>query len=96
MTRLLVIAAHPDAETAGAASLLTTLPDEAGCAGMAVSPWDGGAAGADAVARSGAVCGARAGSAQPANRAAASARSGARRLRMVTRLSTRDGAAMFP
>ena len=27
MTRLLVIAAHPDAETAGAASLLTTLPD---------------------------------------------------------------------
>jgi LmbE family N-acetylglucosaminyl deacetylase len=27
MARLLVIAAHPDAETAGAASLLTTLPD---------------------------------------------------------------------
>jgi N-acetylglucosamine malate deacetylase 2 len=27
MTRLLVIAAHPDAETAGAASLLSTLPD---------------------------------------------------------------------
>src|SRR6187551_3316996 len=27
MARLLVIAAHPDAESAGAASLLTTLPD---------------------------------------------------------------------